>query len=314
MARHLLRWVVAAAFVAGGCAASGTDTGRGTGRDGGPGGGGDGGGTGFDAGGPRPGVDSGSTDAGPTMLCGPDASIDAGPVTAPGDCTSGPAPGCECGTVGETQPCLAGRMITCNAFGEFGGKWGPCLGDCFSTGTWAIDNLSPCFITYGGGQTWAVSTVIRSGSAACPDPGTMPPPTRPAEDWSTNRLTVDCEGQFRLCYTLRAGNADTPSDSDCVVAEVCTEGWYAERNVTQELSPLESWVGSDPTCAGQFASSGGYGEMSVVGTTIDCEVIDDDLGGRHVFNRVRYCPLCCSDGSCSGAECDRCMMGGSGSF
>jgi hypothetical protein len=300
-----------------GCAASGDGSGR-TGRsDGGPGGG-DGSTSGFDGSGgfdgSRPGFDAGGADGG-TMFCGPDAAVDAGPPPAPGDCMAGVAvPGCECETVGETRDCRTGRTITCDAFGEFGGKWGPCLGNCFSTGTWAIDNLSPCFITYSGGQVYAVSTILSGGTAMCPDPGTMPPPARPAGSWSPTRLTVDCEGQFRLCYTLKAGNADTPSDADCVVAEVCTEGWYTTRNVTQELPPLDSWVGTDSACAAQFASSGGYGEMSVVGRTIDCEGIDDDAGGRYVFNRVRYCPLCCSDGSCSGAMCDRCMMGGSGSF
>lgn len=312
----------AALLVLGGCAASrgdgrgggggGADGGTGGGTDGGAGGGLDGGG-GLDA--RARGLDGGAADGG-SMFCGPDAAIDAGPPPAPGDCMEGVAvPGCTCDTVGETRDCRTGRTITCEAFGEFGGKWGPCLGDCFSTGTWAIDNLSPCFVSYPGGRTYAVSTVIRDGAAACPDVPDTPPPPAPSEDWSANRLTVDCEGQFELCYTLKAGDADSPSDSDCVVAEVCTEAWYEERNVTQEFPPLAAWAGSDPTCAAQFATTGGYGEMSVLGRTIDCEVIDDDRGGRYVFNRVRYCPLCCSSGECSdGSMCDRCMMGGSGSF
>lgn len=307
------------------CAASGDGgSGRGGGGDtDGSAGGGDGGsgggfdgGPGFDAG-TGGGFDSGTGGSGDggTAFCGPESDVDAGPPPEVGECMDGVAvPGCMCETVGETRDCRTGRTITCEAFGEFGGKWGPCLGDCFSTGTWAIDNLSPCFITYSSGQTYAVSTIISGGSAACPDVADTPPPAVPSSDWSTNRLTVDCEGEFELCYTLKAGDAATPSDSDCVVAQVCTEAWYEERGVTQELPPLEAWVGSDPTCAAQFADSGGYGEMSVFGRTIDCEWIDDDRGGHHVFNRVNYCPLCCNTGECSGAMCDGCMMGGSGSF
>jgi hypothetical protein len=223
-------------------------------------------------------------------------------------------PGCECTEVGSTQPCRTGRMITCESRGEFGGEWGPCLGSCFSAGRWEIDNLSPCFITYSTGATHAVSTVIRGGAAACPMVADTPPPPTPAEDWSQNRLTVDCEGQFELCYTLKAGDFESPSPSDCILTEVCVSGWYAVPNVTQELDPLAAWTGSDPACAAQFATSGGYGEMSVRGTTIDCETIDDGTGERYVFNRVNYCPLCCNTGECSGAMCDACMMGGSGGF
>jgi len=311
--------LVAAVLALGGCAASGSGgTGRGD-RDGSTGGT-DGGGGGMDAGiGPgtdgSSGIDTGSApDDGGTAFCGPDGG-DAGPPPDPGECMDGVAvPGCTCDTVGETRDCRTGRTITCEPFGEFGGKWGPCLGDCFSSGRWEIDNLSPCFVTYSSGQTYALSTILSGGSAACPSVPDTPPPPTPGSDWSPNRLTVDCEGMFELCYTLKAGEASAPSDSDCVVTRVCTEGWYEERGVTQELPPLEAWVGMDTACAEMFAESGGYGEMSVLGTTVDCEIIDDDRGDHHVFNRVQYCPLCCNTGECSGAMCEGCMMGGSGSF
>ncbi len=149
-------------------------------------------------------------------------------------------------------------------------------------------------------------------SIMCPPIGTSAPPPRPASDWSTNRLTVDCEGRFTLCYTLRAGTVETASDADCVVAEVCTTDWYAERDVPQEFPPLESWVGGDPACATRFADTGGYGEMSVMGLSVECDDISD-MGSRYVFNRVNYCPLRCNMDP-TGPGCEGCMAGGSGSF
>ncbi len=261
-----------------------------------------------------PTVDSGVLDAG-TEYCGPDSSVDAGSTTPTPDCSGGAAaPGCLCDTVGATQTCTNGRTMTCNAYGEFGGKWGPCLGTCFSSGTWAIDNLVPCFIG-DGTTTYAFSSSLVSGMADCGGMVSSLPPPMPTSDWSTDSLTVDCQGQFTLCYTLKAGDGSAPTDSDCTVARVCTSGYYAEANVTQALPPLSGWLGTDTACAQAFLDEGGYGEMSVVGLTIDCEQIDDGAGGEYVFNRVTYCPSCCNDGSCSSDPlCSMCGMGGSGGF
>ncbi len=270
------------------------------------------GGSGFDAG--HGGTyDAGLSDAG-TAYCGPDGG-DAGPPTVPGDCSGGgPVPGCNCTTVGETQTCQNGKTITCNANGEFAGIWGPCLGSCFSSGHWQIDNLVPCFVS-DGTTTYAYSSSIGSGGmATCGMPSALPPPT-PTADWSTDSLTVDCQGSFTLCYTLKAGDGSAPSSSDCTVAQACTSGYYAMANAAQTLPPLGPWLGTDTACAQQFIDSGGYGEMSVVGVTADCQHIDDGTGGSYVFNRVTYCPSCCGDGSCSSNPmCGMCGMGGSGSF
>lgn len=253
--------------------------------------------------------------------------------------------GCRCPTVGETAPCWPGRRVnrnrgicrdgttTCVPYDEFTGVWGPCTGyvapvegetrgagacRCFSAGRWQIDNLSPCFVDYGTSGVYAVSTYIGSdGAARCPDlpAGATPPPApQPATDWSTDRLTVDCEGRFELCYTLRAGDAAAPSASDCVVARACTgEIWYPERDVVMELPPLPSWTSSDSACARQFRDSGGYGEMSVLGLSIECDPVDDGSGGEYVFNRVNYCPIRCNTDPTL-PECMGCMMGGSGMF
>ena len=83
--------------------------------------------------------------------------------------------------------------------------------------------------------------------------------------------------------------------------------------MTQELPDLPSWVGTDPTCAQQFRDSGGYGEMSVRGLSVECDPIDDGMGDPYVFNRVNYCPLRCSMDP-TGPGCEGCMMGGSGIF
>jgi len=249
--------------------------------------------------------------------------------------------GCPCREIGETAPCWPGERrhrdrgvctdgtTTCMAVDEFWGVWGPCEGavlptpgvergpeacGCFSAGTWELDCLSPCFVDYGSRGVYAVSTYIDGpSSAACPrDPGGPPPRPQPGETWTTNRLQIDCAGRFELCYTIRAGDVETASASDCVVAESCVETWYEEAGVVQELPPLPSWVGTDTACARSFRDSGGYGEMSVVGLSLHCEEIGSE-GDPVVFNRVPYCPLHCTERP-SAPECERCRVGGSGSF
>lgn len=281
----------------------------------------------------------------PPMTCYPDGGMGPWPDPPGGtpDCPDDRArEGCRCDEVGTTAPCWPGprrnRMrgicrdgiATCQPYDEFGGRWGPCVGavlptpgvergpgacECFSMGRWAIDNLSPCFVTYGSGAVYAVSTFLDPGGrASCPRTisATPPPAPEPGRPWSTNRLTVDCAGQFRLCYRLRAGNVEMPSESDCILAEVCVETWYPEANVEQELPPLPAWSSPDSACARRFRDSGGYGEMLVIGRSIECDDISED-GRPYVFHRVGYCPLRCNEMP-SLPECMGCMMGGSGVF
>ena len=296
--------------------------------------------------GPNP--DAFFADDPPPMMCLEDGTMGP-PVDPPGGTPECPddknREGCRCDTLGEMAPCWPGRRVnrnrgicrdgvtTCDPFDEFTGRWGPCVGAilpaegvelgpqacrCFSVGRWEIDNLSPCFIDYGAGRgVYAVSTYITGGGAAsCPSlpSGSSPPPVPQAgTNWSTDRLTVDCEGRFNLCYTLRAGNADSPSPTDCVVTRVCTgDFWYSTRDVTQELPPLPAWTSPDSTCARAFRDTGGYGEMSVLGLSVECDPIDE-AGSEYVFNRVNYCPIRCNADP-TGPGCEGCMMGGSGSF
>jgi hypothetical protein len=282
----------------------------------------------------------------PPAICYPDGGMGPWPDPPGGtpECPDDRArEGCRCETPGAMAPCWPGPranrmrgicrdgMAECLPYDEFGGAWGPCVGavlpvpgvelgpqacECFSVGRWAIDNLSPCFVDYGAMGVYAVSTFMGAGGTAmCPTAITGPPPPapEPGQPWSTNRLTVDCEGHFELCYTLRAGDVATPDASDCVVATVCTETWYEAAGVEQELPVLPSWTSTNPTCAQAFRDSGGYGEMSVRGFSRECDQIDDGMGGEYVFNRVGYCPIRCNTMPTL-PECMGCMMGGSGMF
>lgn len=282
----------------------------------------------------------------PPRTCLPDGGMGV-PPDPPGGTPECPddknREGCRCETIGETAPCWPGLRVDrnrgicmdgttrCEPYDEFTGRWGACIGyvlpvpgfergpeacGCFSAGSWEIDNLSPCFVEYGAGRVYAVSTFIdATGNASCPTSlsSTPPPRPEPGRPWSTNRLTVDCAGRFRLCYRLRAGDVEAPAGADCVVAESCTEAWYAEAGVAQELPPLPGWSGTDPVCAQRFRDAGGYGEMTVLGLSIECDPVDDGAGAEYVFNRTGYCPLRCLE-TPDLPECERCEMGGSGSF
>lgn len=247
--------------------------------------------------------------------------------------------GCPCFDPGKTAPCWPGfrknrnrgickdGVTTCVGIGETSGKWGKCEGYvlpkenattskdrclCFSAGQWKLNNLSPCFVSDGDGKViGAVSTIETApGQAKCP---TIDGPDlkAPAEPFATTTLKVDCAGHFKLCYTLRAGKADTASEADCIVAQICTEADYNSVDQAQPFPALPSWVTSTPAqvaCAQQFATTGGYGEMSVVGVSVECDQVP-----QQVFNRVNYCPIECNKNP-TAPGCEKCMNGGSGSF
>ena len=276
----------------------------------------------------------------PPKWCGPDASpappVPGGTPDCPDDKNR---EGCPCPTVGMTAPCWPGLRAnrhlgickdgttTCQQFGEFSKTWGPCVGyvlpqpgatlgkeacKCFSEGTWAIANLVPCFVTYtdaGGNQTtWGIST----HDGACPTVSGAPPYAKPAGIWSTDSLNVDCQGHFELCYTLKAGDYANPQATDCVVSQVCTEADYPTPGATEPFPDLDSWTTTTSTCSQQFAATGGYGEMTVIGESWACEDISN-AGQPEVFHRVQYCKLSCQTNP-SDPACASCMQGGSGQF
>ncbi len=293
---------------------------------------------------PMPNPDAFWEDDPPPMMCLEDGSSGP-PAVAPGGTPECPddknREGCPCDEVGERAECWPGLRAnrnrgicrdgatTCEPFGEFGGAWGECIGyilpiegevtgsaacRCFAQGSWLLDNLRPCFITYTDDSIYAVSTLIGDdGVSSCPANAGGPPPIPAPGNWSPNRVAVDCAGRFELCYTIKAGDAESPQDSDCVIASVCVEDWYEEAGVEQEFPVLPAWTSNDAACARQFVDSGGYGEMTVKGLSVECDPIDDGNNQPYVFNRVNYCPLSCNDNP-DAPECANCGQGGSGNF
>lgn len=246
-------------------------------------------------------------------------------------------------------------VTECKPRNETSFAWGPCEGQvlpdttatkgpqacmCFSQGKWQIDNLSPCFVEYNGTDWYGVSTVpldsppAPPNSFGCPEipqDSSPPPSTGGVTTWSTNSLNVDCAGTFELCYTLKAGAFKTVAEApepldDCVVAEVCTTGFYPTPNVDTPFPPLKAWVtdGSQAKkdCVKKWETeSGGYGEMSVKGESVLCDKIGNDTGGKYVFNRVKYCPTYCNplsgrydETKKDNPECQGCLNGASGVF
>jgi hypothetical protein len=236
---------------------------------------------------------------------------------------------CPCPEQGKTAACWPGKRknrnhgichdgtTTCKLYGENDLRWGPCVGyqlptgptgkaacGCFSGGHWQIDNLSPCFFTQNG-TTVAVSTHLVGNQIMCPDNVD----SVPAEPWSTDTLKTDCTGYFKLCYAIKAGDPKNPQASDCQFVKVCSEAHYAPANTVVMFPPLPAWLSTpaDDACVQQFINTGGYGEMSVVGQSDECEGVDK------VFQHVTYCPLSCNDPN-PPPECAQCMPGGGGNF
>ncbi len=271
----------------------------------------------------------------PLMYC----PADAGPANGgvPGGTPMCPSDknreGCPCDTVGMTAACWPGLRAnrnlgqckdgttTCVMSGEQTKAWGPCMGyvlptpgattgaaacKCFSGGEWAISNLSPCFITDGTNATYAVSSTLSGMTINCPMEMSNGPYPAPSASWATDTLKVDCAGTFNLCYTIKAGNAMMKMPSDCTVVQVCSKDLYAMKNVVQNFPDLPGWAGADATCAATFVASGGYGEMSVQGESITCDVVDNGMGAPLVFQTVSYCPLVNPPANC--------QNGGSGMF
>jgi hypothetical protein len=268
----------------------------------------------------------------PLMYCGPDGGTE---PMSPGGTPMCPddknLPGCACPTPGATAACWTGLRknrglgickdgtTTCESGGEFNNTWGPCNGEvlpepgvtvgaeaceCFSHGLWAIANTIPCFSGPSAG-------VYTSSYSSSDDTGVSPMCSTPpfgSTPWSLDQVTADCAGDFTLCYAIKAGSASAPSASDCTLEKVCTTGTYLTANVAQSFPGLPTWTSSDTTCIDKFTTTGGYGEMSVVGTSVTCDMIPE-----HVFQRLTYCPIGCTPGS-TAPGCAGCVNGGSGPF
>jgi hypothetical protein len=243
-------------------------------------------------------------------------------------------------------------MTTCMQVNETALQWGPCNGEvlpasgatkgkdackCFSLGSWKLANLSPCFFTYAGdtAHPYPVSTVTDGTGSSCDPPtnmcrpvgqadcpklpaGSMAPPSKPGTDWTTDTLTVDCAGHFKVCYQLKAGDIKNPLPTDCAIMDkICVEADYIKENVEQTFPPLPGWTSTaaNTDCALKWRTTGGYGEMTVQGESVLCDKVDDGSGGSVVFNRVQYCPSKCEDAAnAMDPECVNCKQDGSGVF
>jgi hypothetical protein len=238
-------------------------------------------------------------------------------------------------TEGQTAPCWPGYRknrdrgicqdgtTVCKKTGEVGLAWGTCEGyvlpvsgavvgadacKCFSGGRWDLANLSPCFFGDGTGKTiGVVSTLPNYDASGSAHPACPATPDKPATAWSHTSLKTDCAGHFKLCYTLKAGDVKNPLPTDCVVTTQCAEADYTTPNATQAWGDLAAWKGTDVACAEKFNTTGGYGEMSVAGTSIECDGVDK------VFNRVGYCSSTCNANP-SAPGCAGCSTGGGGNF
>ena len=109
---------------------------------------------------------------------------------------------------------------TCAETTEFGLRWGTCEGyvlpepdatagpracGCFSSGTWDLTNLAPCIFRGSDGTFLYSSKLGADGKIDCGSDVPSPPPV-PDGIWSKDTLNVDCAGQFKLCYTIKAGD------------------------------------------------------------------------------------------------------------
>jgi hypothetical protein len=265
------------------------------------------------------------------LTCEPDGAVIQGDASVYGsvDCPSDKnRQGCPCPKAGTMAACWSGTraergigqckdgMTTCIMNGETNLVWGPCMGEvlpdpnadagaaackCFSTGQWAIANVEPCIFFTDQSMTMATGSVSTTNTM---------PPACPAMmvhqgDWSTDTIKADCAGEFTLCYTIKAGDPMNPKASDCTVGSACATGWVPAPNAVTPFPNLPGWENSDAACATQFATTGGYGEMSVYGFSADCETIGSK-GSPYVFNHEPYCPI--------KNPPPNCQSGGSGNF
>ncbi|MFO0567396.1 MAG: hypothetical protein U0263_17185 [Polyangiaceae bacterium] len=266
--------------------------------------------------------------------------------------------GCPCTQAGQTAACWPGKrkhrnrgvckdgVTTCKQNQEFKLAWGECVGyqgitpptfepaagatgkaacTCFSGGYWDVKNTSPCFYSDGSGNViGAVSTIVDAAGARCPTEQEMSfqTGTPPAQPFAKNALKVDCNGYFKLCFTLHALSAKGAAKneaSDCKVMTVCSEGYYGLAgkgpNGTDgelQLPDLASWItkgSAETACAGQFFNNGGYGTFAVQGTSDECDQVDK------TFLTFDYCPIYCNDpANKSKPECVNCKNGSGGPF
>ncbi len=120
----------------------------------------------------------------------------------------------------------------------------------------------------------------------------------PSEPWSRQRITSACTGDVRLCVSLKHGDAENPTDSDCEIMEYCFDAAYESAGKTLELPDLPGWSATDADCSNKFFEKG-YVEFRG----------DGELGCNNVprINRVQICPAkCATEAEKDSKECKKC--------
>jgi len=275
------------------------------------------------------------------LMCGPEGMQSAEPPGGTPNCPDDKnREGCPCADEGEKAACWPGKrvnrdhgickdgMTTCSRTPEFGLRWASCEGyvlpkenavagpdacDCFSSGLWNLSNLAPCIFHSTTGKTYLYSSKLTADNKIDCGSNIPEPPPVPDGDWSKSVLNVDCAGEFELCYAIKAGDVQSPRANDCVIMQHCEQVFYMTASVDQALPSLPAWSSTEPECAGQFERSGGYGEMTVKGRSVECDVVDDGDGNPYVFHRTDYCPPSCQE-TPDAPGCRECQTGGSGMF
>jgi hypothetical protein len=153
--------------------------------------------------------------------------------------------------------------------------------------------------------TAMTSSFEQGGTFACRDVGD---PQGGKDPWSSDSITSDCAGHFKLCYALKAGDINKP-ETGCTIATTCVEAEYPMAGVDMPLPPLPGWIGTDTACMTKFMNDGGWADMTVIGTSYGCDKIDDGANAPVVFFRQPYCPLVCADHP-DKPECKECTSDG----
>jgi hypothetical protein len=112
---------------------------------------------------------------------------------------------------------------------------------------------------------------------------------------------------------MKAGNVSDPKPNDCTLMHACIDVWYAHAGQSQVLPNLPGWTATDKDCAKRFTDTGGYGEMSVLGTSSECDPVNDANGNSYVFARNAYCGPDCAK-TPDAESCKSCAVNGSGNF
>ena len=104
-----------------------------------------------------------------------------------------------------------------------------------------------------------------------------------------------------MCFSLRHGSAESPSESDCVLAEQCVDFDYEAGDGASVELPLTmpGWTVTDQACAFLYEREGGYIEFHAEEAEVGCN------SGLEGSLRTQTCPVHCAQQP-DGPGCDAC--------